>query len=92
MYHVHGSKDSILLRWQFSPKLIDGLNTISIKLSVDFFFFLQQAEMSKAMQRTLFVNKSQTTLQDSNDHKRYISSPLHQYIKSLFYDYSRKYY
>ena len=40
-----------------------------------FFFFLQQAEMSKAMQRTLFVNKSQTTFQDSNDHKRYISSP-----------------
>lgn len=39
MYHVHGSKDSILLRWQFSPKLIDGLNTMSIKRSVDFFFF-----------------------------------------------------
>ena len=39
MYHVHGSKDPILLRWQFSPKLIDGLNTVSIKLSLDFFFF-----------------------------------------------------
>ena len=38
-----------------------------------FFFFLQQAEMSKAMQRTLFVNKSQINFQDSNDHKRYIS-------------------
>lgn len=39
MYHVHGSKDSILLRWQFSPKLIDGLNTMSIKTFSRFFFF-----------------------------------------------------
>ena len=47
--------------------------------------------MSKAMQITLFVNKSQINFQDSNYHKRYISFPP-QYIKSLFYDYSRKYY